>query len=355
MGMGEHVRMTAAALRTTDVEFGVINVRPGAAHRELATLDHGQLMERPRHRANVLHVNADQTLSLYGRYGRDLFADRYSIGYWAWELSRWPQAWKPVLELVHEVWAPSRFIAEAVGAAARVPVIHMPLCVSVPDVDDRYDRAHFGLDREPFHFLYTFDFLSFPQRKNPQAAVQAFGRAFPRGDEPARLVLKTMNASAGAPAFRELAAAAATDPRILLMNRTLSRAEVVALASCCDAFVSLHRSEGFGRGPAEAMALGRPVVVTAYSGTMDFTTPETACLVDFRLVPVAAGDYPMHEDQVWAEPDVDHAAAQMRRLFDDPAAARAMGQRAQAHIERHFGQAAVGRRYAARLRELHLA
>lgn len=355
MGMGEHVRMTAAALRTTDVAFGVVNVRPAPAHREHARLEHGRMIERPQYRANVLHVNADQMLSLYGRHGPALYEGRYNIGYWAWELSRWPRAWAPALDLVQEVWAPSRFIADCVGAAARLPVVHMPLCVALPEIDPRLDRPHFGLDPDAFHFLFAFDFLSYPERKNPMATVRAFGIAFPRGDEAARLVVKTMNAPDGGPGWREISAAAQADPRIVLVNRTMSRREVVSLTACCDAFVSLHRAEGFGRGPAEAMALGRPVVVTAYSGSMDYTTPETACLVDYRLVPVPDGAYPMHEGQVWAEPDVEHAAEQMRWLYDNPGAGLAMGARAREHIERNFGEAAIGSRYAARLHELDLA
>lgn len=354
IGMGEHVRMTAAALDPLDVPFGVINVQDSRSGRQLASLDHGELIDRPRFKANLFHVNADQMLSLYGRRGPALFADRYNIGYWAWELSRWPAAWQGVLEMVNEVWAPSAFIHDAIAAATAAPVRLMPLCVSLPALDARHDRRHFGLDTDAYVFLYTFDFLSYLERKNPCAAVTAFRRAFPRGSEKVRLVLKTMNGDPSSAAWQRLQAAIDGDPRITLLDRTMERREVLGLCATSDAFVSLHRAEGFGRGPAEAMALGKPVIATAYSGNMDFTKPDTAFLVDYRLIPVGPGEYPMHEGQVWADADIDHAARHMRRLADNPAHGQAVGRAGQAYVREHFSQRAVGQRYAERLRELQL-
>ena len=113
--------------------------------------------------------------------------------------------------------------------------------------------------------------------------------------------------------------------RVSLIERDLTDRETKDLVRCCDCFISLHRSEGFGRFLAEAMLLGRPVIGTAYSGNMEFMNPEVSCLVDFRLIPVAPGAYPFWEDQVWAEPDLEGAIAWMIRLVDDPAWGRRLG------------------------------
>ena len=45
-----------------------------------------------------------------------------------------------------------------------------------------------------------------------------------------------------------------------------------------DCYVSLHRSEGFGLTIAEAMALGKPAIATAYSGNLEFMTAENSYL-----------------------------------------------------------------------------
>jgi len=154
------------------------------------------------------------------------------------------------------------------------------------------------------------------------------------------------------PAQRLEARLAALGARAQSITRQLSDNEIKNLVRCADAFVSLHRSEGFGRGPAEAMIMGRAAVATAYSGNLDYMTPETGRLVDYRLIPVAEGTYLFGEGQVWADPSVDHAVQLLAGLVDDPAEARALGVRARHHIRTHFSARAIGLRYAARLEKL---
>jgi glycosyltransferase involved in cell wall biosynthesis len=105
---------------------------------------------------------------------------------------------------------------------------------------------------------------------------------------------------------------------------------VKALIAGADVLISLHRAEGFGLSPAEAMALGTPVVATGFSGVLDFMDETNALLVPFRSIPV---DDPqrIYRGQAWAEPDVDAAAEALRRLRDDAALPRrlaAAGRRA---------------------------
>jgi glycosyltransferase involved in cell wall biosynthesis len=154
------------------------------------------------------------------------------------------------------------------------------------------------------------------------------------------------------PALIELEArVAALSGRALLIG-DLSDNEIKNLVRNSDVFVSLHRSEGFGRGMAEAMAFGRPAIATGYSGNVDFMVPGTSLLVDYELAPVPPGAYPRAEGQVWAEASPGHAARLIEQLLDDPAEARAMGRRAQAHIRETLSLAASGARALARLRAI---
>jgi glycosyltransferase involved in cell wall biosynthesis len=354
LGMGEHVRMTAAGLATTTTPFGIVNFNVPMQSRQQAELEHGLLIEGNPHRVNVFHVNADQMLRAYATLGERFFADRYNVGYWAWELARCPEAWVPITELVHEIWAPSRFIQQAFAAVTDIPVVHMPLCVA-PGTPARLGREHFGLPRGRFLFLYTFDFLSFLERKNPAAAIRAFKRAFAPGDQSAGLVLKVMNIDEASPAWQEILRLIDDDVRIRVIGGTMDRGEVLALLAACDAFVSLHRSEGFGRGPAEAMYLGKPVVATRYSGNLDFTRAENACLVDYRLVPVRPDEYPHGGGQTWADADVEHAAWYMRRLAADEAWARELGARGRATMQQEFNEHVIGARCAERIARISRA
>jgi len=213
-------------------------------------------------------------------------------------------------------------------------------------------RARFGLPDNRFLFVFSFDVLSSFPRKNPTACIASFKRAFPRGDEPVGLVVKVMRAPNDNPIWRAMLAEAARDKRIRVISETLSRGGVLDLYRACDCFVSLHRAEGFGRGIAEAMMLGKPVIVTGYSGSLDFATPATAALVDYRRTALAAGDYPFGAGQNWAEPDVDHAAWWMRALATRPDLRQRLARLGQISVTEAYSPAAVGAAYAAGLAPL---
>lgn len=354
LGMGEHVRMSAAALTDTAVQFGVVNFKFGVASRQEAKLELGHVVSGNPYAANIFHINADQMIVAYCQLGHKFFESRYNIGYWAWELAKCPTEWLPALNMMDEVWAPSRFIQRAFAEHAAIPVEHMPLCVVLP-VFESLDRGHFDLPNRAFVFLYIFDFFSYLDRKNPFAAILAFKRAFPDRSKDVHLVLKVMNGNEQSPIWSSMTQLIDGDPRIVIINRTLNRGEVLALLDVSNCFISLHRSEGFGRGPAEAMYLGKPVIVTNYSGNTDFTLRDNSCLVDVQLIPVEDGQYPYHHGQQWAEADIGHAAWYMRKLYGDNAYARDLGARGKAYIHANFNQEVIGEKYETRLKKLGLA
>lgn len=354
LGMGEHVRMSAAAFDTTDIKFGVLNFNVAVVSRQEASLDCGRLITGNVYRANIFHINADQMVNAYCYLGRSFFVNRYNIGYWAWELEKCPDALRPMIEMVDEIWAPSRFIQSSFAEKTSKPVEYMPLCVTIPPFKARR-RTDFGLPENHFLFLFAFDFLSHIDRKNPFAAIWAFQMAFPDRSTPVGLVIKIMNGDIKNPQWMKMMAAIGDDTRIHVINRTMCRGDVLALIDSCNSFLSLHRSEGFGRGPAEAMLLGKPVIVTNYSGNTDFTRPENSCLVDYRLIPVEAGQYLFEEGQVWADVDIEHAAWHMRRLFEDTTFATEIALRGQEFIRANFNPSVIGGIYAKRLKDLRVA
>lgn len=349
-GMGEHVKMAARALSIWTDRFSIVDVN-AYAHERQPEVDILEWSQRPqRYNTNVFHVNADAMAGALTAIGPEIGRDRYNIGYWAWELSKVPEAWRTSIDFVDEIWAPSRFIQDAFSAATDKPVIYMPLCVDL-SFGTWKRRSHFSLPENKFLFLFYFDSYSYYQRKNPFAALRAFQQAF-EGRTDVGLVVKTQNARSSSPEWLQLQEMADGDPRIHILNRAMSKGEVLSLQAECDCFVSLHRSEGFGRGPAEAMWLGKPVITTAYSGNMDFTLPDNSLLVDYELIKVRAGEYPFFKGQVWASPDENHAAALMRRVVDEPGLAHDLGRRGSALMRSDYSARAVGKLYADRLSEL---
>jgi glycosyltransferase involved in cell wall biosynthesis len=288
------------------------------------------------------------------RHGkRELVLERsYTIGYWAWELAKFPEEWNSSFTFVQEVWVSSRFAYDSIASETTKPVLLMPMAVAVPPPEPGLRRADFRLPEDKFVFYFSFDFRSYASRKNPLAAVAAFRRAFPRRNASAALLLKTVGSEWKPEERDSLLDAIRGDPRILLINREFTRPRAIALLALSDCFLSLHRSEGFGRGPAEAMLLGKRLIVTDYSGTRDFATSETALLVDYELVPVRAEEYPGARAQVWAEPDIDEAAAAMRRLAGDPALAERLGNAGRACIRELYDPSVIGARYLAWLEEI---
>jgi glycosyltransferase involved in cell wall biosynthesis len=275
-----------------------------------------------------------------------------------WELARYPEGWAREIERFDEIWAPSQFVQSSLQEVVSLPVLHIPLPVEVR-LDSFLPRRYFGLPESPFLFLFFFDYSSYMERKNPFAVLEAFERFCeenPGSD--VRLVLKAY-APWHSPRFQdqkvELRARLEASPwgeRIITLDRWMPDNEIKNLIRCCDCFLSLHRSEGFGRGLAEAMYLGKPVIGTGYSGNMDYMGPDVAHVVDYTLIPVEEGQYPFHEGQVWADPDVGQAAAYMAEVVRDREATRWMGAFASREIRVHFSYRAVGLRYENRLRSL---
>jgi glycosyltransferase involved in cell wall biosynthesis len=316
LGIGEDLRMAARACMAADIPFKIFNVNPGPQLRQADRLLAAHVVEHVEelpHAINLFCLTGFDTLRVFAESGPSLFADRYNIGWWPWELPVWPSRWLPAFAVIDEVWAASEFTRKMYSSATPKPVTLMRLPASVERMK-KISRRALGLPAKRFLFLYIFDFKSYLERKNPWAVLQAFQRAFP-SDDSLGLVMKTMNTRSGDTRWEEFIRQCATDERIIVLEKTLDRDKVLGLVQACDAYVSLHRSEGFGRTLAEAMLLGKPVVGTGFSGNADFLTEETGYPVKWKKRPVVESEYPFvqAEDSAWwAEPDIAHAAHQMR-------------------------------------------
>ena len=139
------------------------------------------------------------------------------------------------------------------------------------------------------------------------------------------------------------------DKHAIFISRPLTSLENFSLIAACDCFVSLHRSEGFGRGPGEAMFLGRMAMATAWSGNMDYMDADSALLVNYELTPVPDGAYPHGNGQVWAEVDIDHSVHLALKAMDDPSFARSVERAGRRAVFARAGNRAVGLRMAERI------
>ncbi len=328
-GIGESARLCHAGLARLGLRPGHVDV----SHR----FQPHRMLDRfvaPEDRADgrgplILHVNPPELPAVTGFLGRRLMRHRRVIGYWAWELEDLPPGWSRGARFVHEAWVPSRFVAEAVRRRIDRPVRVVPHLLEATPATPR--RAAFGIDDGAFAVLAVADARSSLTRKNLAGVLAAF-RAARRPGERWRLVLKL---GGGATPRERAVFGLDDDPDVAVVDRTLSGDAMADLFASADAVLSLHRSEGFGLVPAMALLHGRPLVSTEGTGCADFLTTDVYLPVPGRWVPV---DDPqgIYRHGRWLDPDIDSAAAHLRRLRADPELRADLGRRARLHAGRFF-------------------
>ncbi|HEX7057458.1 MAG TPA: glycosyltransferase family 1 protein, partial [Bacilli bacterium] len=236
MGIGEASRSTAKALESAQIPFGIIHFpMPINARGEDLSWRHKEMSLAP-YKVNLFHMNADTLLSAPGYFGHEMFRDHFNIGYWAWELAEFPEEWTGAFSLVDEIWVPSTFIMDAVSQKSPVPVIRIPH--SIRTVSEHASRGKFGLPENKFLFLCMFDTHSLSERKNPQAAIDAFKTAFHPDDQSVGLVIKVNNAQTFPLELQKIADQTRDFGNIYLFPDIMSRPQVNALIQATDCFVS---------------------------------------------------------------------------------------------------------------------
>jgi glycosyltransferase involved in cell wall biosynthesis len=351
-GLGISVRAMANACMAHDLPVCLRDADLPLGSRQGDRSMDAHLAERMRFRTTLTYMNPDQLGAVWSRFSKRAFAGQHRIGYWFWELAHLPRKWLYALDLVDEIWVASDFVRAAVRGATDKPVIKIPHSINV-SLSRPYRRSEFDLPDGPFLFLFSFDFNSYASRKNPEAAIHAFKAAFPPSRDDVRLVVKCAHGHRHPEKVAALQQLIAADPRIVVLDRLLEREAVHGLQSVCDAYVSLHRAEGLGLGMAECMALGMPVIATAYSGNLEFMNERNSCLVDFTLRPVRPGEYIDYEPHWhWAEPDIEDAARCMRKVATDAAFGARIARQAKLHIETRFSDAVAATAIRRRLAEL---
>jgi glycosyltransferase involved in cell wall biosynthesis len=326
-GQGEAARRLIAALERSGLPYTTVTYDKVPHRQEHPFLErNGEV-----YRSNIVCLNAEHLVQFALDSGRDLLRNRYSAGLWFWETNRFPKQFRHALDYVDEVWVASDFVGEALARETSKPVLTFPLPVLVPE-PPALTRADLGLPEDAFVFLFVFDFFSTLERKNPLGLIEAFKRAFaePSG---ALLYLKSINGASAPAGLARVREAAAGRADIVLSDGYLEGERLTALTALSDAYVSLHRSEGFGLTIAEAMAFGKPAIATGYSGNLEFMGDDSSYLVPFTPATLDESVGPYPAGTVWADPDLDEAARLIRHVVEHPDEARERGLRGKAAVE----------------------
>jgi GT2 family glycosyltransferase/glycosyltransferase involved in cell wall biosynthesis len=350
-GLGTAARGLLRALRSTGVPleihaFDVTRAKPRITAAERA--------RPPRYRLNLILANADQMARLTALYPHGTFDHAYNIAVWAWELAAFREDWFAAFAPVDEIWTNSDFEMLSIGAVSPVPLCKIPLPVEAAWADPAEGRAVFALPRDRFVFMVAFDVGSTAARKNPRMVVDAFREAFP-ADENVFLVIKFHSTSVEPAVTRQLTQALRGADNVLVISDLLTDADMALLRAACDCFVSAHRSEGFGLNIAEFMALGKPVIATAYSGNTDFFDDTVGYPITYTLTEVKTQAGPYMPFSVWAEPDRASLVAHFRRVYENQPEAWARGEAAARRMRQDFSPARIGQEIRRRLHVAGLA
>lgn len=335
-GVSEGARLTISALRSAGYPLVALDLRLLLQARSAAE---AALPEKGEGGVWLIHANAPEALKALARLDPAQWVGRHRIGYWAYELPVTPPLWAAASKAFHEIWAPTRFVAEALEASGvDVPIRVMPHPVATLERPVKADRAAFLIPRDAFAVLAMGDLHSSATRKNLLGAIAIYLRAFPASDGKSVLILKIQSGDAH-PAFRAQAETAMAGRKdIVLIADTLSRRDVQRLIASCDALLSPHRSEGFGLTLAEAFLMGVPALATGWSGNLDFMRDMPELLIKSTLVPVRDphGVY-QNANLQWAEPDADDAAAKLCTLASNPELRRRLAIRGAAAVQQLSG------------------
>jgi len=340
-GIGHGARQCALHLAALGFEVGTIDLTEawGAALDLPPMIPGGGILEGDAGGPLILHLNPPyyRTALLQLRFQ---IRHRPLIGYWNWELAEIPRNWRSALAHVHQIWAPSRFTADALRAeAGPVPLHIVPHLVAAPAQGMLPDWAL--APDGTLVVLTIFSYSSGFERKNPLGAIAAFRAAFGERQD-VRLIIKA-GGHDPAPGERErLEAAVADAGNVTLHHGALDPAAYGALMARADILLSLHRAEGFGIPLVEAMRLGKPVVATAWSSNLDFMTEAIGCLVPYDLIAV---DDPREAyagaRSSWADARIDAASDWLRRL-EDPTLRADIGEASRRHVAEVYSPATYG-------------
>jgi glycosyltransferase involved in cell wall biosynthesis len=347
--IGRVAALNIECLKLSQISFNVnLLSRPGPKESvEYGTID-DSFMDALKFRVNLFHFNARRVPLYFSRLSEDTLKGFYNIGFWVHEMPTIPSQWARQLEFFDEIWTPSSLCQSAISLSANIPVIKMPYPIEMNPVSPRMLDIAAGKSFDAFNFLTIFDVASDAERKNPLFVIRAFLEAH-TGNSDVRLIMKTRNLELDKKLSDRLHQICNEHKNVIILDGYMETPELMALYDSADAYVSLHRAEGFGLTISDAMSRGIPILATGYSGNMDFCNSVDSRLVAYTLRQVGHNRPRYRCDDIWAEPDLDDAIDAFRDLVINHQIWVKRAARARVRLAQEFSVETIGSQMKSRL------
>jgi glycosyltransferase involved in cell wall biosynthesis len=346
-GYGQAARAYVHALHAAGVQVHVINTGRKPYHVEDQTVA-ALLGHDPHADFNLFH-------GIPSFWASRAYREHNVIAMTVWEADRMPQAWRNPLNHAIDIWLPCTFNADLFAHELGKTPFRLPhaLLPAEQSATLACGEAHLGIEPKDFVFYSIFEWQD---RKNPRGLIEAYLTAFPTESD----VLLLIKTSAGVAneaehLLREVRAETQSLGRVALRCEMFDEAHIQALHARGDAYVSLHRGEGWGYPLFEAASRGKPIVATAYGGPVDYLDSTRHWLVRHKISPVGRPYFLYSESMNWAEPDLSHAREGLQWVCEHRVETRAAAEEAAGELRETFSLERIGQAAKARLITLQRA
>lgn len=325
-GIGEAARLNLKVFQAAGIDLAINPIsRPVAREKTVASMKENFKVP---YSINYFHFSSRWVPYYMDLIGTQYLKNRFNIGYWVTEVQEYPLEWAENHRYFSEIWTASYFCQDSISRKIPIPVILIPHPIVAAS-----SRSCNKRDR--FTFLVMANAYSDIERKNVVGSLKAFTEAFPNETDVA-LVLKLSNSDVDQNYFNRIKQYVDQDNRIELIDAFIDREDLDTLYKSVDAYISLHRAEGFGLTLGEAMYHEVPVITTAYSGNVDFCNNFNSYLVDYDLVPVGEDRLRYLSTDLWAEPSIESTVEALRRVYKNPVERQQKINRAKRFVDQNY-------------------
>ncbi|MFZ4931898.1 glycosyltransferase [Chryseobacterium sp. Mn2064] len=340
-GISEATRLNALALEAVGIKVNRINYSSETFERiDTAPSENDTTI-------NIFHININFISDFFSKNQDLQLKDYYNIIYWAWEFPEVSEKVVQILGVFDELWVPSDFCVNIFTQYTGIPVIRFSHPIQKLADSKDFSREPYGISENARIYFTIFDSLSTTIRKNPEATIDAFTNVF-KEDNNNVLIVKTHNLEKSKDAQKALEKYKDI-PNVIIINEHFSKEKLHSLIQQSDVLISLHGSEGFGLTMAEAMAYGKIVVGTGYSGNLDFMNVNNSFLIQYDFIKTSNTKGLIEEGLTLAKPRLQDAIEKLQYIKDHFESLNAIRESARLQIENNFSIQYIGELFKTRL------